>query len=57
MMGYDVWFWLLPFAPSLSEDGYKYDINAENKARIENAGKMIQTHREQLWKKSKLVKS
>merc|ERR1712154_91787 len=57
MLGYDFWFWLLPTAPSMSEDGYKFEVNTQNKAKIENVGKMIQTKREQLWKKSKFVKS
>ena len=55
MIGYDVWFWLLPTKPSMIEDGYKFNINIENKQRIENVTKSIQESRERLWKSSKLM--
>mmetsp|Transcript_35718 Transcript_35718/g.57386 ORF Transcript_35718/g.57386 Transcript_35718/m.57386 type:complete len:483 (-) Transcript_35718:169-1617(-) len=54
MIGYDVWFWLLPFAPALPEDPYKYDINFANKQKIEHVTKCIQESREKLWKRSRL---
>ena len=54
MLGWDVWFWWLPLAPSLAEDGYKFKINAENKRRIESVTQQIQEKRQQLWKGARL---
>lgn len=56
MLGYDLWFWCFPFAPSLSEDGYLFKYNQENKRKIEHVTKSIQSARQQLWKKSNLIK-
>eukprot|EP01083_Nonionella_stella_P155170 500949_1 len=54
MLGGDVWFWLLPIAPSLPEDGYQFHVNLENKARIESLTKLMQAEREKQWKANKL---
>merc|ERR1712013_209732 len=54
MLGWDVWFWCLPLAPALAEDGYKFKINAQNKKRIESVTQQIQEKRQQLWKSARL---
>ncbi len=53
-MGDDVWFWAIPTAPSLSGDGYQFETNAQNKAKIMRVTKAIQEKREALWKKNRL---
>eukprot|EP01083_Nonionella_stella_P172731 593725_1 len=50
MLGANVWFWWLPIAPSLTEDGYEFKVNRQNKTRMQNLTKLIQSEREKLWK-------
>ena len=59
MLGYDIWFWCLPLSPSFNlkyDDGYTFQINQENKIKIENVTKEIQSAREKLWKRNQLIK-
>ena len=53
-MGDDVWFWCIPTAPSLTEDGYQFRKNEQNKAKILGVTVSIQEKRAALWKKNRL---
>jgi len=53
-IGDDIWFWCIPTAPALSGDGYKFAVNAENRAKSMRVTALLQEKREAMWKKAKL---